>query len=141
MGKVKLQWKGREREWGGCNLSLRWTKQEKGWFRHLKHRVKIGEDAFNVTDMHTIRLCSGWIRKFKHLYFWAFCLGLLIKLNSFQIQKRKLEKGIFKLKQIILELESGEEAKIRTAINQINYKANESTHPIDWKPKLGGKRY
>ena len=61
-------------------------------------------------------------------------LSLNEKLNTYQIQKRKLEKGIFKLKQTILELESGEEAKIRTAINQINYK-DQIEFFADWKNK------
>lgn len=55
-------------------------------------------------------------------------------LENFQIQKRRQESRIFKLKQFIRELESGEDAKIQTAINQINYK-DQIEFFADWKNK------
>lgn len=55
-------------------------------------------------------------------------------LESFQIKKRRQESRIYKLKQFIRELESGEDAKIQTAINQINYK-DQIDFFADWKNK------
>jgi hypothetical protein len=61
-------------------------------------------------------------------------LDLNSQLNHDQTRKRKLERDINGTQLAIQELKLGEEAKIRTAINQINYK-DQIDFFAEWKNK------